>query len=158
MNSPFQSYEAKAESIIEVNKYMVVATSGKKGKPWAAAVFYVYDYEGNFYFLSAVDSIHIKNATENPSVSLVIFDSNQPLGTSDSVQVEGKLSVAKKADIKKVITLYCKKLFPRSDISPFDRYNPEDYTGASEFQFFAVKVEKAYTSGPDRRVEVELRR
>ncbi|HUZ60145.1 MAG TPA: pyridoxamine 5'-phosphate oxidase family protein [Hanamia sp.] len=158
MHSPFQSYEQKAENIIEVNKYMVVSTCGKKGKPWAAAVFYVYDYKGNFYFLSAVDSLHIKNGIENPNVSLVIFDSNQPLGTSDSVQVEGKLSVAKKADIKKVITLYCKKLFPRSELSPFERYNPDDYTGVSEFQFFKIEVAKAYTSGPDRRVEVELRR
>ncbi|MDE1850765.1 MAG: pyridoxamine 5'-phosphate oxidase family protein [Candidatus Micrarchaeota archaeon] len=158
MHSPFQSYEEKAESIIEHNNYMVIGTSSRKGRPWAAAVFYVYDYKGNFYFLSAVDSLHIKNGVENPFLSLVIFDSGQPLGTSDSVQVEGTLSPVKKSEIKKVITLYCKKLFPRSELSPFERYNPNNYSGASEFQFFKVTVANAYTSGPDRRVAVKLRR
>lgn len=39
---------------------MVVSTSDGEGNPLGAVVFYVFDEKYNFYFLSAVDSLHAK--------------------------------------------------------------------------------------------------
>lgn len=156
MISPFNTYEQKAESILFHNKYMVVSTSDSEGNPWGAAVFYVLDEKYNFYFLSAIDSLHAKNAMETHKVSLVIFDSTVSLGSYDEVQAEGKISTISGTELKKGIDLYCKKLFPGSTVPPTDRYKPSDYGEGAEFRFFKVVISKAFTTGPDRRVQVNL--
>lgn len=156
MWSQFESYEEKARYILAHNKYMVVATSGEGGDPWAAPVFFAHDEAYNLYFLSAVDSRHVENIAKNPKVSLVIFDSAQSIGSSEEVQIEGKASLVEESEISKVIEIYCSKLFPKSEIPALERYNPQNYLGSAELRFFKVAVVKAYTPGPDRRVEVDM--
>ncbi len=156
MWKPFKSYEEQAQYILEHNKYMVVATSTKSGKPWASPVFYAHDDNFNFYFLSAIDSLHAKNLVENPDVALVIYDSKQPIGFAEQIQVLGKATVLDLKEVGKAIEVYCEKLFPNSKINPLERYRPGDYSGASEFRFFKIVPTKFYTTGPERREEVHL--
>ncbi len=153
---PYRTYSEKARHIVETNNYMVVCTSDKKGNPWAAPVFFVHDEKYNFYFLSAVDSRHAENILANPKTFLVIFDSSAPVGQSDGVQIEVTISAVGKKDLPDVIKLYCDKLFPDSTIPATVRYDPEEYAEPSEFRFFKAKIVQTYTTGIDRRVEVDL--
>lgn len=153
----FGNFKDKAKGIIDNNKYMVLATSGKDGKPWACPVFFARDSDYNLYFMSATDSLHIRNIRENNSVAVAIYDSNAEVGSSDEVQATGSVAELDKAELKKAITVYSKKLYPKSPMQPTERYRPEDYSGASEFKFFRIKVGKIYTTGPERRVEVDLK-
>lgn len=157
MWNPLKSYTGKAKSIIERNKYMTIATSSKDANPWAAAVFYAYDDEFNFYFVSAIDSLHAKNINENPQVCLEIYDSKQPIGASDQVQIIGKVELVQKEQANKVIALYHERLFKLSGIPATKDYSVGDYSEPSEFRIFKVNVTKAYTTGPDRRVEINLK-
>jgi len=153
---PFKTYSEKGRHIISDNRYMVVATSDKKAKPWAAPVFFAYDSKYNFYFLSAVDSRHAENISENPNVSIVIYDSTSEIGLSDGVQIEAKASMVDEKDVARVIKIYCDRLFPNSDVPATQRYKPEQYSGASEFRFFKVQVVQTYVTGVDRRMDVDL--
>ena len=45
----------------------------------------------------------------------------------------------------RVIRLYCKKLFPDSDIGPTERYVPDNYLGVAEFRFFEIKLDVQFT-------------
>jgi uncharacterized protein YhbP (UPF0306 family) len=157
MWNPLKSFEGKAKSIIERNKYMTVATSSKDAKPWAAAVFYVYDDEFNFYFVSAVDSLHAMNIKENPKICLEIYDSRQPIGSADQVQIIGTVEMLQKEQANKAIEIYHQRLFRISGIPAAKDYNAGDYDEPAEFRIFKVTVNKAYTTGPDRRVEVNLK-
>jgi uncharacterized protein YhbP (UPF0306 family) len=138
------------------NKYLVLATSSKGAKPWAAPVFFVYDEKYNLYFLSASDSLHAKHILENPNVAVAVFDSTQPIGSSDGLQIEGKATIVNKDTISKVITIYCERLFLGSKTKPLDRYKPENYLEPAEFRFFKITVSKTFVTGVDRRVEVDL--
>lgn len=158
MAKTYKSYDEKAHTIIKDNNYMSLASSSKEGKPWVVAVFYSCDKDYNFYFLSAVDSKHAKQMLANPNVAFVIFDSGQKIGESDAVEVEGVVSVVGEDEIKKVIEVYVKKLFPSSDMPPTTRYNPSEYIEPSEFRFFKIKPGKMYTTGEDRRTEVDLKK
>lgn len=158
MWQPYKTYEEKARAIISGNRYMVLATCNKHAKPWATPVFYTYDRRYNFYFLSAIDSRHAGNILENSDVAIAIFDSAQDIGGSDGVQLEAAAHAVEKEDLKKVIELYCKRLFPDSEIPATERYNPDEYKEPSEFRFFKAAVTKAYITGVDRRVEIELTR
>jgi uncharacterized protein YhbP (UPF0306 family) len=156
MEMNYKSYEDKAESIIKHNMYMSISTCDMENKPWVATVFYVHDKNYNFYFLSAVDSRHAKDLLANPNVAFSIFNSGQPIGISDGVQGEGVASLVDLKDIKKIIELYAEKAFPKSTITPTMRYNPEYFSGDAEFRFFKITVFKLFTTGPERRVEVDL--
>ncbi|MDE1857148.1 MAG: pyridoxamine 5'-phosphate oxidase family protein [Candidatus Micrarchaeota archaeon] len=153
---PFGSYEEKAKYIIHSNRYMVLATCTKDAKPWANPVLYAYDDDYNLYFLSAIDSKHGENCVENPDVAFAIFDTNQPIGSKEGVQGEGKASLVAKADLKKAIEAYSGRVFPNSTVAPTERYPPAEYSDPSEMRFFKIKVTQAYVTGPDRREPVDL--
>ncbi len=149
-------YLEKAEGIFSDNKYMSLGTSTKDGKPWVAPVLYVHDEEYRMYFLSAIDSLHAENIKENQEVAISIFDSEQDIGASDGVQARGTCVMVEENEIEKAITLYCKKVFPESDIEPTKRYISSEYLGASEFRFFRIDLSEIYVTGEDRRVRVDL--
>ncbi len=154
MEEKFSGYEEKARQIIEENNYMVLATSDTEATPWAATVFYACSNDYRFYFLSAIDSRHAENITANPKVAIAIFDSRQKMGRTDGIEIEARVSVVKKEGITEAITLYSKKVFPRSDMPPTDRYIPSQYLPPSEFRFFEAVPSKIFVTGVDRRVEV----
>lgn len=158
MWKPFRSYEEKARKIIADNNYMTLATCTQKGEPWAAVVFYVYDKDYNFYFLSAIDSRHAKNIEKNPKVSAVMFDSSAPIGTSDEVQIEGNAEEVDEdtKNIKEVVDIYCARLFPNSSVPAEERYHAEAYTKPSEFRFYKIRIKAAYTTGAEGKIRVDL--
>ena len=156
MDEHYNAFEEKAKKILSKCIYMAVGTSTNDGKPWIAPVLYVYDEDYNFYFLSAVDSLHSENILKNPNVAITIFDSHQRIGVSDGIQIEGRAELVEKGEIKKAITLYCKKVFPDSDMPATERYRSEDYLGAAEFRFFKIKPVNAYITGENRRIRIQL--
>ncbi|MFI5412788.1 MAG: pyridoxamine 5'-phosphate oxidase family protein [Candidatus Micrarchaeales archaeon] len=156
MWEPYNSYEEKARSIIDKIRYMVLATSDKMGNPWASPVFFAVDEKYNFYFLSAIDSRHGINIEKNPKVGIAIFDSTNPMGSSDGVQLEATVSIIGKKDIAKTIDIYCKRLFPNSKIASTDLYEPSRYVEPSEFRFYKVEPIAVYVNGVERREKVDL--
>ncbi len=159
MESINESYDDEAKRIIDTNRYMVLATSGNSGDPWAAVVFYTFDKKYNFYFLSAVDSRHSKNIAENQNIAFVIFDATQPMGYSESVQAECIVSFVKENELETIIKLYADRAFPDSKIKAIERYRPDSYGKTAEFRFYKVEVKKLYITGTiDRRTEIEVRK
>lgn len=71
----------KAKQIIKESLYFVLGTVGQDNKPWVTPLFYCFDEELNFYWISPKDSLHSKNIEENGEVSLVIFNSQAPIWT-----------------------------------------------------------------------------
>lgn len=149
-------YNAKAKEIIQHNKYMILATCDKAANPWASPVFYAYDKEYNFYFLSAIDSRHGENIEDNPKIGVSIFNSNQRVGLSDGIQMEGAVEILDGKEVESAVEIYSKRLFPESTMKGAERYNPRDYSGAAEFRFFKIIPSKIYITGVDRRDEVSL--
>ena len=158
MAADYNQYDRKARTEIEKSNYMVIGTSTKNGKPWTAPVLFVHDTSFNIYFLSAVDALHSENILENANVSISIFDSHQKIGSYEGgVQAEGKAKPVEKNDIERVIRLYCKKVFPDSDIEPTERYAPDDYLGDAEFRFFEIKLDNIYVTGEERHVKADVK-
>ena len=112
MPAKIHSHADKARLIIAENKYMVLATCDKTNKPWASPVFFAHDEKYNFYFLSSINSRHAKNITENPLISIAIFDSRQKMGQTEGIQIEATAGQVGKNSIEKVIEHYVTKAFP----------------------------------------------
>jgi len=151
----------KARRIIEQNVYMALATSDNSGSPWVATLYYAYDSQYNFYFLSAKDSLHATHIEINPRVAMAIYDSCAPPGEGDGVQIEGRAYLAKPRELPHIIAVYFRRRFPDEVVRAMHKHFPWEYQGKHLLRFFKVVPVKVYTldlteTKVDRRVEVDL--
>jgi len=66
---------AHARALLEVNRYLTLATADSEGRPWTCTVYFAAAQRWEFYWVSAADAQHSRNLTGRPQVSLVVFDS-----------------------------------------------------------------------------------
>ncbi len=141
-----------AMSIVESNKYLTLATVGEKGSPWAAPIFYCLDRKTlNFYFISQLDSLHVKHLLKNPKVALAIFDSHASEGQGVGVQISGKARMMKDSELDEAFKYYHTTFIPMKK---------ESFTGKAPYRFFKLIPEQIWVTDPeakvDRRVEVKI--
>lgn len=151
----------KAKQIIYSNNYLSLATSDKQGKPWIAPLYYAYDKDFNFYFISASESLHMKHIQENENVAATIFDSNASVGEGDGVQLEGTAHRLGIMELPHALYVYFKRRFPGEWERIKHGYLPTKYLGESFFVFVKITPKKVYTldlsvKEYDKRVEVNL--
>ena len=151
----------KARRIISANNYLTLATSDLNGKPWAAPLYYAYDKDFNFYFISASDSLHVKHIQENENVSVAIFDTHDPVGEGDGVQLEGIAHRLGILDLPYALYVYFRRRFPEEIERIKNGHFPTEYIGNSFFSFIKLKPTKVFTldlsvKDFDKRLEVEL--
>ena len=75
-----EELEAVARSIIDLNRYMTLATADGDGLPWASPVWYAPVGYREFLWVSKPGARHSQNLALRPELSIVIFDSHQAGG------------------------------------------------------------------------------
>ena len=78
-----------ARTIIDSNMYMVLGTADVSGQPWVSPVYYAAAGYTEFYWVSSPEVRHSQNIAMRPKVSIVIFDSQAPIGTGQGVYMSG---------------------------------------------------------------------
>ena len=76
---------AIARGIIDANLYMVLGTADETGSPWVSPVYYAAAGYTEFFWVSSPDATHSRNIGARPQVSIVVFDSQVPIGTGQGV-------------------------------------------------------------------------
>jgi nitroimidazol reductase NimA-like FMN-containing flavoprotein (pyridoxamine 5'-phosphate oxidase superfamily) len=78
---------AVAKVIIDTNQYMVLATAGEDGSPWASPVYFAAVEYSDFFWVSRPEARHSRNiaARAGQAIGIVIFDSSVPIGTGQAV-------------------------------------------------------------------------
>ena len=140
-----------AKDIIKNNIYLTLATTDGN-LPWSAPLFYCVDDKYNFYYISQMDSLHIKHILKNPKVAFAIFDSQAPEGQGNGVQVSGKaVLIDKEDDIGEALKHYH---------TSFISCTPKDFDGSKPYRIFKIIPEKFYVLDPeadvDKREEVKI--
>jgi nitroimidazol reductase NimA-like FMN-containing flavoprotein (pyridoxamine 5'-phosphate oxidase superfamily) len=82
--------DATARSIIDANRYMVLATADRTGRAWASPVYYAPDGYSDFYWVSSPEASHSRNLAERPELSIVVFDSTVPIGEGQAVYMAAR--------------------------------------------------------------------
>ena len=80
-----QELGAIARSIINSNLYMVLGTANEKGRPWVSPVYYAVNGYRNFFWVSSPHATHSRNIAARSEVSIVVFNSQAPIGTGQGV-------------------------------------------------------------------------
>ena len=70
------------------NRYLVLATADREGRPWATPVFFAARDEDRLVWVSAPGSRHSRNIAERPDVAITVFDSHAPVGGAEALYLE----------------------------------------------------------------------
>lgn len=119
------------------------------GRPWAAPLYYCIDEEYNFYFISQLDSRHIVDSMENPSVAFAIFDSHAPEGTGNGIQASGTVTLLEtKEEIIEALKHYH---------TTFIDWTPEDFIDDKPYRLFKLIPDEIYVLDPDAEVDKRIK-
>lgn len=132
-----------ARNIIKNNCYLTLATTFRN-EPWAAPLYYDVDEKYNFYYISQLDSLHIKHILKNPKVAFAIFDSRQKPDTGNGVQGNGKVYEIMDKDLAKAFKLYKSNFIPKKK---------ENFSGKAAYRFFKLISQKFYVLDPEAKVD-----
>jgi Pyridoxamine 5'-phosphate oxidase len=93
-------------SVIDDNLYMVLGTVGEDGRPWVTPVYYSSAGYTDFYWVSRPEAIHSRNVAARPNVSIVVFNSQTPIGTAQAVYLSGVAEEVSGADLARGIDVF----------------------------------------------------
>jgi len=97
---------AIARAVIDANLYMVVGTAGEDGQPWVTPVYYSAGGYSRFYWVSRPEAVHSRNIAARPHVSIVIFNSQTPIGTAQAVYMSGVAEEVTGADVAAGVDIF----------------------------------------------------
>jgi pyridoxine/pyridoxamine 5'-phosphate oxidase len=80
-----QDLAALARTIVGANRYMTLGTADEDGVPWVSPVWYAHVDHRKFFWVSSPEARHSRNVAARPQVSIVIFDSQAPVGSAQAV-------------------------------------------------------------------------
>src|SRR3989339_1438347 len=103
----------KKEIVTFLGKHKLMSLGTYYKEPWAAPVYYLFDDDLNFYFVSGTKTIHAQNILKNPKVSITIADSKQdPRGKKVGFQARGIAKAVNSAEeLKQIIIAWNKRGF-----------------------------------------------
>ena len=97
---------AIARAIIDSNLYMTLGTADKTGRPWVSPVWYAAAGYTEFYWVSSPEATHSRNLVTRPQASIVIFDSQAPVGAARAVCMSAFAEELTGADLERGIDIF----------------------------------------------------
>lgn len=101
-----QDFGAIAKNIIDSNMYMVLGTANESGHPWASPVYYASAGYTEFYWISSPEVRHSQNIAVRPQISIVIFNSQAPIGTGQGVYMSAIAEQLTGVELDRGIEIY----------------------------------------------------
>jgi uncharacterized protein YhbP (UPF0306 family) len=95
-----------ARTIIDSSMYMVLGTSDESGQPWATPVYYASARYTEFYWVSSPEVRHSLNIAVRSRISIVIFNSQVPIGTGQGVYMSAVAEQLTGDDLDRGIEIY----------------------------------------------------
>jgi nitroimidazol reductase NimA-like FMN-containing flavoprotein (pyridoxamine 5'-phosphate oxidase superfamily) len=79
------NFVAGARAVFTANRYMVLGTADADGRPWTSPVWYAREGYAELYWVSSPQARHSRNIAARPQISIVVFDSQVPVGSAQAV-------------------------------------------------------------------------
>jgi hypothetical protein len=76
---------ADARAVIDANRYMTLGTADAEGHPWVTPVWFAPADYREFFWVSSPATRHSRNLAARSQVSIVVFDSQVPVGSATAV-------------------------------------------------------------------------
>jgi len=147
---------AVARSIIESNRYMALGTADGAGRPWVTPVYFAADGYTDFYWVSSPERRHSRNVAVRPEISLVVFDSQVPIGMGQAVYMEALAAELAGDDLERGVDIFSRM----SQAHGARAWGPEDVRAPGAIRLYRATVSEHWVldpeSSPDQRVSVQV--
>jgi len=151
-----QDFRAIARTIIDANLYMTLGTADTAGQPWVSPVYFASTGYTVFYWVSSPDARHSQNIAVRPQISVVIFDSQAPIGTGQGVYMLAAAEELPSDDLIEAIDIYSQ----RSQRDGASKWKAEDVQAPAVYRLYRATVLEHWTldptGHPDQRVPVSV--
>ena len=141
---------AVAESIVDSNRFMTLATADRDGLPWASPVWYAPVGYGEFLWVSSPEARHSRNLAVRPDLAIVIFDSHEAGGwkalylSATAEQLE---------DVEEGIEIYSR----HGEAQGLKRWTRDDVVPPARHRLYRATVTERFVLDPhDQRHPVPL--
>jgi nitroimidazol reductase NimA-like FMN-containing flavoprotein (pyridoxamine 5'-phosphate oxidase superfamily) len=123
---------AIARTMIDSNFYMTLGRADENGWPWVSPVYYAPEGYAKFYWVSSPEATHSRNLMTRPEVSIVIFDSQAPVGAGQGVYVSAVTEELTGTDLDRGIAIFSR----RSESHGTGEWSPEDVGGSARHRLY----------------------
>lgn len=89
----------------------VLSTVSKDGKPWGSAIYFIFDEDFTFYFVTRAETYKFQNLEANPHVALTVADE----ASQTTVQLAGTITPLPHEDYLEVMFRKMPKLRPNDE-------------------------------------------
>ncbi|MBI2032817.1 MAG: pyridoxamine 5'-phosphate oxidase family protein [Candidatus Levybacteria bacterium] len=104
------------EEALSVTDFCSIATVDKKGV-WSSPVYFAWDKNYNFYFISQMKSRHMQNIKSNSRIAVSIYKTEQK-GDIVGIQLEGTAKILSRNDGEKEINHAHDTYYGRAGFGP----------------------------------------
>ena len=142
-----------ARTIIDSNRYMVLGTADEGGRPWVSPVYYAPSGYSELHWVSSPESQHSRNLAARPDLSIVVFDSQAPVGKGQGVYMSAVAEQPGGADLEIGM-----EIFSRVSVSHGAReWTVEDVRPPAVLRLYRARVSEHWVLDPERRPDQRTR-
>ena len=135
---------------------MVLGTADALGQPWVSPVYFASARYTQFYWVSSPEARHSRNLATRSQVSIVIFDSQAPIGTGQGVYMSAMAEELAGADLDRGI-----EIFSRTSLGHGGHeWKAEDVQAPALYRLYRATAREHWVldpaGHPDHRTPVSL--
>ena len=149
--------DAVARAILDANHYMTLGTADADGRPWVSPVFFAAaDGYRELYWISSPGATHSRNLAARPQLSIVVFDSQAPVGTGQAVYMAATAAELSGAELERGLQVYPGEAGLRAGART---KTPSDVLAPSLYRLYLATVSQHWVLdpgvAPDQRTTVD---
>lgn len=145
-----------ARDIIDANMYMVLGTADHEGRPWVSPVYYAVSGYRRFYWVSSPNATHSRNISQRSRISIVIFNSQVPIGEGQGVYMPADAIEVGGSDLDEWVEVFSR----RSRAHGGRDWTTDDVGGQTGFRPYRASALEHFVLArdgrPDHRIPVNL--
>lgn len=147
--------DAVARAILHSNHDMTLGTADGEGRPWVSPVFFAADGYRDLYWISSPEATHSRNLAARPELSIVVFDSQAPVGTGQAVYMAATAAELSEAELEQGLRVYPGEAGRRAGARD---PAPGDLVAPSLYRLYRASVSQHWVldpaAAPDQRTPV----
>lgn len=137
---------------------MVLATADETGRPWVSPVYFAVDRYTDFYWVSSHTATHSRNIGARPEVSIVVFNSQVPIGAGQGVYMSASAEEVTGTDIVRRVAIFSRRSLEHGG----KPWTADDVRGQAPIRLYRATAREhsmlAKDGRPDHRIPVDMTR
>jgi nitroimidazol reductase NimA-like FMN-containing flavoprotein (pyridoxamine 5'-phosphate oxidase superfamily) len=143
---------AGARAVFAGNRYMVLGTADADGRPWTSPVWYAREGYEELYWVSSPQARHSRNIAARPQISIVVFDSQVPVGSAAAVYMQATAQELTGAELDRGMAVF-EREGAAQGLPP---WTLADVTAPAKHRLYRATVKEHWVLGPrDERVPIQ---